>query len=137
MRVICCCFFFFFKQKTAYEVRISDGSSDVCSSDLRVGGQALGHFGAGLRRAGLGRAGAFGHDGLTGGDQQRGGCEQNPPGAFHGSEQVRLPGGIRLCHLASLWKLVLLIRSVTRRVGKVCDSQWKSRWAAYHETKKK
>src|SRR3546814_7046987 len=35
-----CCFcvfvlyFFFFKQKTAYEMRISDWSSDVCSSDL-------------------------------------------------------------------------------------------------------
>src|SRR3546814_1693315 len=26
--------FFFFKQKTAYELRISDWSSDVCSSDL-------------------------------------------------------------------------------------------------------
>src|SRR3546814_2362584 len=29
------CFVFFFKQKTAYEMRISDWSSDVCSSDLR------------------------------------------------------------------------------------------------------
>src|SRR3546814_5665602 len=29
---------FFFKQKTAYEMRISDWSSDVCSSDLRVRG---------------------------------------------------------------------------------------------------
>src|SRR3546814_17928612 len=28
------CFFFFFRQKTAYEMRISDWSSDVCSSDL-------------------------------------------------------------------------------------------------------
>src|SRR3546814_7013154 len=28
------CFFFFCKQKTAYEMRISDWSSDVCSSDL-------------------------------------------------------------------------------------------------------
>src|SRR3546814_9244427 len=28
--------FFFFKQKTAYELRISDWSSDVCSSDLGV-----------------------------------------------------------------------------------------------------
>src|SRR3546814_2847801 len=28
---------FFFKQKTAYEMRISDWSSDVCSSDLRLG----------------------------------------------------------------------------------------------------
>src|SRR3546814_17405608 len=34
--VFCFCFFvfFFFKQKTAYEMRISDWSSDVCSSDL-------------------------------------------------------------------------------------------------------
>src|SRR3546814_846767 len=34
--VVCCvlCVFFFFKQKTAYEMRISDWSSDVCSSDL-------------------------------------------------------------------------------------------------------
>src|SRR3546814_2512558 len=29
-----CSYFFFFKQKTAYEMRISDWSSDVCSSDL-------------------------------------------------------------------------------------------------------
>src|SRR3546814_7293947 len=29
-----CLFFFCFKQKTAYEMRISDWSSDVCSSDL-------------------------------------------------------------------------------------------------------
>src|SRR3546814_7666467 len=32
--VFVCMFFFFFKQKTAYEWRISDWSSDVCSSDL-------------------------------------------------------------------------------------------------------
>src|SRR3546814_20405254 len=31
-------YFFFFKQKTAYEMRISDWSSDVCSSDLHAGG---------------------------------------------------------------------------------------------------
>src|SRR3546814_4048341 len=37
--------FFFFKQKTAYEMRISDWSSDVCSSDLKP---------AQRRRAGLG-----------------------------------------------------------------------------------
>src|SRR3546814_5486890 len=29
-------YFFFFKQKTAYEMRISDWSSDVCSSDLAI-----------------------------------------------------------------------------------------------------
>src|SRR3546814_2830987 len=32
--VFLCGCFFFFKQKTAYEMRISDWSSDVCSSDL-------------------------------------------------------------------------------------------------------
>src|SRR3546814_5568681 len=33
---MCVYYFFFFKQKTAYEMRISDWSSDVCSSDLRM-----------------------------------------------------------------------------------------------------
>src|SRR3546814_9906964 len=33
--IIWCICFFFFKQKTEYEMRISDWSSDVCSSDLR------------------------------------------------------------------------------------------------------
>src|SRR3546814_8422010 len=48
-------FFFFFKQKTAYEMRISDGSSDVCSSDLTdhaslhwPGPLVMGHEGAGI-----------------------------------------------------------------------------------------
>src|SRR3546814_11455131 len=36
-------YFFFFKQKTAYEMRISDWSSDVCSSDLS--GQRGAHLG--------------------------------------------------------------------------------------------
>src|SRR3546814_20445371 len=35
--------FFFFKQKTAYEMRISDWSSDVCSSDLPLG-HTIGDF---------------------------------------------------------------------------------------------
>src|SRR3546814_7437178 len=34
VRSLCGILFFFFKQKTAYEMRISDWSSDVCSSDL-------------------------------------------------------------------------------------------------------
>src|SRR3546814_1105225 len=48
--------FFFFKQKTAYEMRISDWSSDVCSSDLRllpVPGIEHKLTGAHFRRAGL------------------------------------------------------------------------------------
>src|SRR3546814_1232106 len=51
----------FFKQKTAYERRISDWSSDVCSSDLD-----------GALRAGSGRlqgAGALGHHRTFGGVQ--------------------------------------------------------------------
>src|SRR3546814_6892101 len=37
---MCLLCFFFFKQKTAYEMRISDWSSDVCSSDLVLRGRA-------------------------------------------------------------------------------------------------
>src|SRR3546814_14690486 len=36
--------FFFFKQKTAYEMRISDWSSDVCSSDLGTAMVGFGYF---------------------------------------------------------------------------------------------
>src|SRR3546814_3897730 len=35
-------FFFFFKQRTAYEMRISDWSSDVCSSDLMITARSAG-----------------------------------------------------------------------------------------------
>src|SRR3546814_10096804 len=46
-------FFFFFKQKTAYEMRISDWSSDVCSSDLcRPTGSRRSGSPAGRRKAG-------------------------------------------------------------------------------------
>src|SRR3546814_15225933 len=55
-------FFFFFKQKTAYEMRISDWSSDVCSSDLLDLGRQLdddrallrGHSAIGRTAFGLG-----------------------------------------------------------------------------------
>src|SRR3546814_3413315 len=45
----CSVVFFFFKQKTAYEMRISDWSSDVCSSDLHAVVAEL-HGGGGVRR---------------------------------------------------------------------------------------
>src|SRR3546814_4266287 len=41
MVFVCFFLFFVYKQKTAYEMRISDGSSDVCSSDLPMAQQAL------------------------------------------------------------------------------------------------
>src|SRR3546814_11051048 len=43
--IVVCVFVFFFKQKTAYEMRISDWSSDVCSSDLRLSGGVGGPVG--------------------------------------------------------------------------------------------
>src|SRR3546814_9487429 len=54
--------FFFFKQKTAYEMRISDWSSDVCSSDLVDIDGLLRHFGQepGFWDDLLARADAFG-----------------------------------------------------------------------------
>src|SRR3546814_8214796 len=39
------CFVFFFKQKTAYELRISDWSSDVCSSDLKTAAKLITEYG--------------------------------------------------------------------------------------------
>src|SRR3546814_3736977 len=60
------CVFFFFKQKTAYEMRISDWSSDVCSSDLLDSGGL-----AAVVLAGAGFAvgsGALGLDGVEGGN---------------------------------------------------------------------
>src|SRR3546814_7002980 len=49
------CFVFFFKQKTAYEMRISDWSSDVCSSDLF--GRAAAETAQGRKKLRRGRAG--------------------------------------------------------------------------------
>src|SRR3546814_3924078 len=44
------CVFFFFKQKTAYDIRISDWSSDVCSSVLGAADRDRGERGAALDR---------------------------------------------------------------------------------------
>src|SRR3546814_3974034 len=54
-----CLFFFLFKQKTAYEMRISDWTSDVCSSDLvlDLSGQRLDDLNT--RRAGSDNAHAL------------------------------------------------------------------------------
>src|SRR3546814_5131316 len=67
-----CVIFLFFKQKTAYEVRISDWSSDVCSSDLHIRERQYfiglpdapdGDGGTGERRA-QERTGPFGQRGV-------------------------------------------------------------------------
>src|SRR3546814_8098059 len=99
--------FLFFKQKTAYEMRISDWSSDVCSSDL-VG---VGHdFGGGS----IGRGGAAGF-GEIAGDNAGAGCQNGRLGR----DECRSKNN--RCY-----------RSDERRVGKECVSTCRSRWSPYH-----
>src|SRR3546814_938482 len=70
--VVCayvCAFVFFFKQKTAYEMRISDWSSDVCSSDLLVVQvEEVAHQ---LQDAGAGGADRFGDADQLGRSEER------------------------------------------------------------------
>src|SRR3546814_1448603 len=98
--------FFFFKQMPAYEMRISDWSSDLCSSDLTVGegtGQHLFDHGVRLVQI-VGRRDRLG-DLLA----------------------VLLLGGIggRLDDR-------LEQRAEERRVGKECGSKCRFRWSLYH-----
>src|SRR3546814_8655197 len=107
-------FFFFFKQKTAYEMRISDWSSDVCSSDLRIGAHVR-------RRLGV----------------------ENLKECYREIECVRERSGVRIdpgiairavdtgndawVGCGRMW----LGRSEERRVGKECVSTCRSRWSQY------
>src|SRR3546814_9971823 len=89
--VVFLCWFFFFKQKTAYEMRISDWSSDVCSSDLAaVGGEWFdGLRGVERRGAGAGpRQRAAGRERrrdrpAAGGAGPGGGGDPDPAGSRH------------------------------------------------------
>src|SRR3546814_956218 len=100
--------FFFFKQKTAYEMRISDWSSDVCSSDLTPypGGESW--------REATDRVMRFVDD---------------LPSRWDG-KRVLVIG-----HMATRYGLrrrLLDMRSEERRVGKECVSTCRSRWSPYH-----
>src|SRR3546814_4800725 len=111
--------FFFFKQKTAYEVRISDWSSDVCSSDLIVAGglpadddelvRAMrAHFLPCSRAAGaIGRVRAFRDDAL---DPEFLDLAVEGDPVF--GDMIR----------------VAQHRSAERRVGQECVSTCRSRW---------
>src|SRR3546814_18354154 len=102
--------FFVFKQKTAYEMRISDWSSDVCSSDLCPGLSGPHAAPAGLR---FGPGQPAYHHRLrrsTAGDDHR-----------H-AQQYREPARRR---------------SEERRVGKECVSTCRYRWSPNHEKQKK
>src|SRR3546814_4293902 len=106
--------FFFFKQKTAYEMRISDWSSDVCSSDLTV----LADF----TRAGERIVMLRGGDGGRGNASYKSSTNRAP--RQHG---VGWPG-----QEMYVWLRLKLLRSAERRVGKEGVSTGRCRWSAYH-----
>src|SRR3546814_13464382 len=120
--------FFFFKQKTAYEMRISDWSSDVCSSDLagtlaRRAGAAHRPRATAVDRRLHRRGGRVwrGSGGRTAGGVGGGGPRRPPAG--RGGLRLRVPRRRR--------------RSEERRGGKECVSTGRSRWAPYHYKKNK
>src|SRR3546814_18695685 len=116
----CICFF---KQKTAYEMRISDWSSDVCSSDLVA--QGLGQrgleilLGAGQQHPVLRplRPGQRRHDGRQ--------VERQAVGEIGIRRTLRAPHALRLG------------RSEESRVGKECVSACRSRRATSLQNKNK
>src|SRR3546814_1873588 len=82
-------FFFFFKQKTAYEMRISDWSSDVCSSDLHLVGKARAHR---RRRGGCARD--LSGIGGGGGRPDRGLSRREGKDAYGGASDGALLAGV-------------------------------------------
>src|SRR3546814_7749402 len=98
-----CNYLCFFKQKTAYEMRIRDWSSDVCSSDLSADRRER-HL-VPLQRRPL-RVAAL------------------PLGLHRGQRGVRAPHAVLVEPPQE--------RSEERRVGKECVSTCRSRWSPYH-----
>src|SRR3546814_19144716 len=123
--------FFFFKQKTAYEMRISDWSSDVCSSDLPCCIQILLARQQGqLRRAGLHRRGMVDQALLSLVSHRLQLSDFlciGAAGAVHLFDRIFGLGNLSLKGFD---------RSEERRVGKECVSTCRSRWAQYHKKKK-
>src|SRR3546814_9669301 len=100
--------FFFFKQKTAYEVRISDWSSDVCSSDLLAVQTFIAPWDAAVLREAFAR------------ELARGGQVYFLHNEVSSTSVRRQPN------------FSPLTRSEERRVGKECVSQCRSRWSPYY-----
>src|SRR3546814_4287702 len=100
------CFFLFFKQKTAYEMRISDWSLDVCSSDLREIDRR-----ADDQRIAV-AAGELEHEHLADLEFARGQLLE--------IGERRQP------------RAIIVDRSEERRVGKECVGTCRSRWSPSH-----
>src|SRR3546814_2817856 len=109
--------FFFFKQKTAYEMRISDWSSDVCSSDLRIGTAAV----LGQRIVvEVDLAGCrIDHDVFENCAETAGGGIDFRLGFFRKADHLGVAAAFE-------------VRSEERRVGQECVSTCRSRWSPYH-----
>src|SRR3546814_1857265 len=108
--------FFFFKQKTAYEMRISDWSSDVCSSDLQqIGKQGVEIDGL-LAQQSKHLAQAV-RELLSVCVEQ---IDEAPLGAGRPTFDL-------MCCAGTGQR-----RSEERRVGKECVSTCRSRWSPYH-----
>src|SRR3546814_1907441 len=115
--------FFFFKQKTAYEMRISDWSSDVCSSDLNSSRNAPELPGA-LRSAGGISAIAVSKDIRP--DGQPGCSAAGVARLVECHQHITWP--TQLCVAEGYDGASLTWRSEERRVGKECVSTCRSRW---------
>src|SRR3546814_4191197 len=105
--------FFFFKQKTAYEMRISDWSSDVCSSDLVRQDEALVRPVVAKVPIGMERSSQIIE------------IERDAVRFARTGRSFDQPGELRR-------QFDQFQRSEERRVGKECVSTCRSRWSPYH-----
>src|SRR3546814_10342045 len=110
-------FVFFFKQKTAYEMRISDCSSDVCSSDLADLLDRAMRLAGWLHRQGIGEGAVVAL------------VMKNSPAFLELTFAVSHLGAVLL---PVNYRLAAAERSEERRVGKECVSTCRSRWSPFH-----
>src|SRR3546814_16361674 len=123
---------FFFKQKTAYEMRISDCSSDVCSSDLERQAAALGlrlykvAMPWPLEPEGI-RDFATGLEQIIVVEEKRGLVEDQLSKHLYGLANATVIVG--KCDEKGQWLFPSNgERSEARRVGKECVGRWRYRW---------
>src|SRR3546814_12936733 len=121
-------YFFFFKQKTAYEMRISDWSSDVCSSDLHGLNPLFQLSDSQCRLCSHYRLKRYFH-GATG---RHLACPACPENRLQSRNHPLLREGGIAAGAASQFQRLPRLRSEERRVGKECVSTCRSRWSPDH-----